>query len=134
MLLSPILFDTDSLEIIDLTKGPGAHLAEGLYLIEVLLLRISTVSMKLRPSTAITKSIGLKFFLQSKHLARLVSTFVAVWKLKHSGQRNRSMPQVFFISILSKLVTTQSMGISLRIVRRRSEEKYFGIEKLLYGR
>ena len=57
--------------------------------------------------------MGLKLILQSKHLARLVLGFVAVWNPWQSGQRNLKIFWLLRVSSLSRLIT-RSISMSLR--------------------
>ena len=62
----------------------------------------------------ITKSMVLKFFLQSKHLARLVSGLTAVLNALHRGQRKRRYPSPSRQGTPRTFSINESTGISLR--------------------
>lgn len=70
-----------------------------------------TLSTKFVFLMIITVSMVLKFLLQRKHLARLVSGFVAVLNSVHNGQRKRKNPLLNLDGTIRIFSIRISMGI-----------------------
>ena len=67
--------------------------------------------------------MGLKFFSQRKHLARLVLGFVAVWNSWQTGQRNRKNPSLNFDGSLRCFSINVSIGMWFRNTNNSWDEK-----------